>query len=94
LLATSTVNMAELYAGMRQGEEQKTSALIRALDLFPVTEQIAELAGKLKYPWAIRGRTVRLIDMIVAATAPENDSVLITDKRKDFSVDGLRFYTI
>ena len=94
VLATSTVNMAEVYAGMRSGEEQETAALFQGLHCYPVTEKIAELAGKLKYQWAMRGRTLSLIDMIVAATALENNAPLITDNRKDFPVHGLRFHPL
>jgi predicted nucleic acid-binding protein len=94
LLTASTANMAEVYAGMRPTEEQRTAALFRGLHCYPVTEGIAQLAGKLKYQWAMRGRTLSLIDMIVAATALENGAALITDNRKDFPVHGLHFYTL
>ena len=94
LLATSTVNMAEIYAGMRHGEERATASLFQGLHCYPVTEKIAELAGKLKHQWANRGRTLGLIDMIVAATALEYDAYLITDNRKDFPIHGLRFHSL
>jgi predicted nucleic acid-binding protein len=94
VLTTSTANMAEVYAGMRPTEERETVALFRGLHCYPVTEGIAQLAGKLKYQWGVRGRTLSLIDMIVAATALENSAALITDNRKDFPVHGLHFYTL
>jgi predicted nucleic acid-binding protein len=94
VLTTSTANMAEVYAGMRPTEERETVALFQGLHCYPVTEGIAQLAGKLKYQWALRGRTLSLIDMIVAATALENGAALITDNRKDFPVHGLRFHPL
>jgi predicted nucleic acid-binding protein len=94
VLTTSTANMAEVYAGMRPTEERETVALFRGLHCYPVTEGIARLAGKLKYQWGVRGRTLSLIDMTVAATALENSAALITDNRKDFPVHGLHFYTL
>jgi len=94
VLTTSTVNTAEVYAGMRPTEERETAALFQGLHCYPLTEGIAQLAGKLKYQWAMRGRTLSLIDMIVAATALENGAVLITDNRKDFPVHGLRFLSL
>lgn len=94
VLATSTANMAEIYAGMRPGEERDTAALFRGLDCYPLTGKIAELAGKLKYEWAMKGRTLSLIDMIVAATVLDSGAALITDNRKDFPVHGLRFYSL
>ena len=86
--------MAEVYAGMRPTEERETSELFQGLYCYPVTEGIAQLAGKLKYQWAMRGRTLSLIDMIVAATALENGAALITDNRKDFPVHGLHFHPL
>jgi predicted nucleic acid-binding protein len=94
VLTTSTANLAEVYAGMRPTEERETVALFQGLHCYPVTEGIAQLAGKLKYQWALRGRTLSLIDMIVAATALENGAALITDNRKDFPVHGLRFHPL
>ena len=86
--------MAEVYAGMQPGEEQDTVALFLGLQCYPLTEKIAQLAGKLKYQWAMKGRTLSLIDMIVAATALESDAALMTDNRKDFPVHGLRFHPL
>jgi tRNA(fMet)-specific endonuclease VapC len=94
VLTTSTVNMAEVYGGMRTHEEQATAALFRGLRCFPVTETIAQLAGRLKYQWTARGRTLSLIDMMVAATALENNAALITDNRKDFPVHRLRLHSL
>lgn len=94
VFATSTANMAEVYAEMRPGEEKDTAALFQGLHCYPVTEKIAQLAGKLKYQWATKGRTLTLIDMIVAATALESGAALITDNRKDFPVHGLHFYKL
>jgi predicted nucleic acid-binding protein len=72
-------------------EEQATAALFRGHHCFPVTETIAQLAGRLKYQWAARGRTLSLIDMMVAATALENNAALITDNRKDFPCTAFAF---
>jgi predicted nucleic acid-binding protein len=94
VLTTTTANMAEVYAGMRGTEERETAALFHGLHCYSLTEGIAQLAGKLKYQWAMRGRTLSLIDMIVAATALEHHAALITDNRKDFPIHGLNFYTL
>ena len=89
VLAASVANVAEVYAGMRAGEEAHTASLFRDLKLYEVTEAIARRAGMLKNSEAKRGRTFALPDMLVAATAIELHLTVITDNRKDFTVPGL-----
>jgi predicted nucleic acid-binding protein len=93
-LSTSVVNAAEVYAGMRLGEEDRTRAFLEGLACLPVTESIAERAGILKNSWARRGKTLSLIDTIVAATALEYGLVLVTDNRKDFPMPELEFFPL
>jgi len=88
------LNIAELYAGIRPGEETKTEAVLQSLESFDVTGATARLAGMLKNTWARRGRTLALVDMIVAATAIEHDCMLVTDNRKDFPMQELRLYPL
>lgn len=94
ILGTAAINIAEVYAGMRAGEEAKTESLLSNLECYPLTAAVARRAGTLKYESARRGQTLSLADMIVAATALENDLVLVTDNRKDFQVvRGLELHT-
>src|SRR5580658_5438065 len=82
-LETSALNIAEVYAGMRPEEEERTKAFLGALRCHPVTADAGERAGQLKYRWARRGRTLTLADTIVAAVAMEQGCVVVTDNRKD-----------
>ncbi len=91
-LTTSAVNVAEVYAGMRPGEESRTRKFLSSFPSFPVTEAIAERAGLLKFKWARKGKTLSIVDTIVAATALEHNLTLITANRKDFPMPELKFY--
>jgi predicted nucleic acid-binding protein len=94
-LATAAINVGEVYAGMRRGEEARTEALLTNLVIVPMTVEIARLAGKLKCEWARKGQTYSLPDMIVAATGMEHRAVLMTDNRKDFRmISGLELYPL
>ncbi len=93
-LTTTTLNIAEIYAGIRPGEEIKTEAVLQNLESFEVTGAIARLGGKLKNAWAKKGRTLAIVDMVVAATAIENDCVLVTDHRKDFPMPEVQLYPL
>jgi predicted nucleic acid-binding protein len=94
LLATSAINIGEVYAGMRLGEESRTEAFLSSLDCYPITGAVARRAGSLKSAWAQRGQALSLADMMIAATALEHGLALMTDNRKDFPVPELSFYTL
>jgi predicted nucleic acid-binding protein len=89
-LATSTINLAEVYAGMRPEEEARTKGFLSALESHEVTASVAEIAGKLKRQWSQRGRTLTLADTLVAAVALQQGCSLATDNRKDFPMPGLQ----
>jgi predicted nucleic acid-binding protein len=91
-LETSALNVAEVYAGMRQEEEAPTKMFLGALVCHAVTQTAAERAGRLKRQWAGKGRTLSLADTIVAAVALEQGCVLVTDNRKDFPMPEVRLY--
>ncbi|MGA3263349.1 MAG: type II toxin-antitoxin system VapC family toxin [Terracidiphilus sp.] len=93
-LATSTVNVAEVYGGLRTGEEQATRAFLAGLDLIPVSASIAERAGQLKAAFRRQGQMRSITDMIVAATALENGFPVATDNRKDFQIPGMMLFPL
>lgn len=93
-LATTSLNVAELYAGMRPGEEEPTEALLAGLECFDLTSSSARLAGKLKNQWSKRGRTLALADALIAAIAIEQRCALLTDNRKDFPMPELQLYSL
>ncbi|HEV2194265.1 MAG TPA: PIN domain-containing protein [Candidatus Acidoferrum sp.] len=94
ILSTTTLNIAELYAGMRPAEEAATEALLRSLELYELGGPAARLAGKLKNTWARKGRTLTLPDAIVAAITIDRDCALVTDNRKDFPMPEIRLYPL
>jgi len=88
-LVTSVLNVAEVYAGMRPEETQRTEALLSVLECYDLTGTSARRAGYLIQQWARKGRTLTLADMIVAAIALEFGCTLMTDNRKDFPMEEL-----
>jgi len=93
-VATSALNVAEIYAGMRSSERSETELFLSALDCYPLTLVEARRAGQIKREWAEKGKTLSLADTIVAATALERDCVLMTDNRKDFPMRELEQYPL
>ena len=93
-LATTTLNVAELYAGMRAGEEAPTEALLDGLQCFDVTGSTARLGGKLKNQWSERGHTLSLADALIAAIAIEERCALLTDNRRHFPMPELQLFSL
>jgi predicted nucleic acid-binding protein len=93
-LCTSTLNIAELYAGIRPGESDRVEALLSGLEYHELSASIARLAGQMRNAWAHRGRTLTLADTIVAATAIDRGCALLTDNRKDFPMPEVQLYPL
>ena len=93
-MACSSINVTEVYAGMRLGEEAKTERLLRSLKFYPVTWEIAKQAGDILNAWRQRGRTLSLPDVTVAAVALRNDLILLTGNIKDFPMQELHIYPL
>jgi predicted nucleic acid-binding protein len=94
ILATTSLNVAEVYAGMRPGEEPQTETFLDGLECYDLTRRAGQLAGKLRNTWSRKGRTLALADTIIAAIALEKHCVLMTDNRKDFPMAELDYYAL
>jgi predicted nucleic acid-binding protein len=93
-LTTTALNMAEIYAGMRSGEETRTSLLLDSLVCHSLDAETGKQAGLLKNVWAKKGKTISLPDAIVAAIAIERGCTLLTDNRKDFPMPEIRLFQL
>ena len=78
----SSITVAEIFAGIRSGEEEKTRALIDNLEVLDVTREIAEKAGQ--YRRTIRSQALELDDCLIAATAFIHRTVLATGNGKHY----------
>jgi predicted nucleic acid-binding protein len=93
-LATTALNVAELYAGMLPEEEARAEQFLDALDCYELTAAAGRLAGSLKNKYARKGRTLTLADTIITANAIERQCTLMTDNRKDFPMPELECYDL
>jgi predicted nucleic acid-binding protein len=93
-LTTTAINFAEVYAGIRSGEEQRTTLFLDSLGCYEIDAAAGEHAGRLRNFWAKKGRVIALPDIIVAAIAIEQGCTLLTDNRKDFPMPELKLYPL
>jgi predicted nucleic acid-binding protein len=93
-LACSVVTLTEIYAGIRPNETALTEQFLDALEHYQLDSRLARDAGLLKNEWAKQGRTLGVVDVIIAATALTHHLALMTDNRKDFPMPQLVLYPL
>src|SRR5205085_5200938 len=94
LLACCSVNVSEVYAGMRPKEEPNTEALLQSLDYYEINWEVAKRAGLLKRDYSKKGQTLSLTDTTIAAVALEYSLTLITDNVKHYPMPQLKLYLL
>ena len=83
-LLISVITVAELYSGVREGEERKTlDSFIAAFELVPVTEAIAVKGGLYRRDFR-KSHNVGLADAIIAASAEAKGATVVTLNDKHF----------
>jgi tRNA(fMet)-specific endonuclease VapC len=88
-LACCTINVIEVYAGMRPKEREATDSFLHILEYYDVTWKVAARAGLLRYTWARKGHTLSLADVTIAAVAIEHGLILLTDNPRHFPMPEL-----
>jgi len=94
LLACCAVNVAEIYAGLRPGEEAATGEFIESLEQLPVSPRAARRAGLFKRDYAQRGITLNLGDVLIAGVAADHGIALLTDNVKDFPMPDVVLFPL
>jgi len=100
LLFFSVISLAEICKGIAKlPESKKRTQLQDWLDvtlrpwfagrILPITEPIAERLGRWAGEGEANGRTIKLADGLIAATAQEHDLTVVTRNVKDFAAFGI-----
>ena len=80
----SSITMAELYAGVRKGEElKKLEIFIETFEVTNLNKSIAKIGGLYRNQYK-PSHDMGLADALIAATAKEIDAQLITFNTKHF----------
>jgi hypothetical protein len=94
LLACCSVNVTEVYAGLRSHEETRTRELLESLQYFPISWPVARLAGLLKRDYGRKGITLATTDATIAAVTLHYELTLITDNLKHYPMKELSLYPL
>ncbi len=80
----STVSVAELYAGVRDGEERKElDEFVGLFTILPVTVETARVGGLYKRDY-FKSHRIGLADALIAAAAKTNNADIKTLNTKHF----------
>jgi predicted nucleic acid-binding protein len=85
----SAATRAEIMAGTKPHEEQRTLALLNSIETLPIEITVADQAGRWIYQYARRGLQVAFPDALIAATAFLEDLTLVTTNAKHFPMPEL-----
>lgn len=80
----SAITVAEVYAGVREGEERRrTEVFLGTFEVVPLTQELAQQGGLFRRDYAPKHGT-DLADGIIAATAKEKKARLATLNNRHF----------
>ena len=83
-LVLSSINVAELYSGVRKGKEEEVlNNFMQAFEIIPVTNEIAKKGGFFRRGF-LNSHGIGLADAIVAATAEMFHCELATLNKKHY----------
>ena len=83
-LLISAITVAELYAGVREGNErQALESFVSAFNVVPTDETIARRGGLYRRDYG-KSHSVGLADALIAATAEVHGATLVTLNQKHF----------
>ena len=86
-LYCSVITVAEIYAGMREEEKEKTDDLLDSLNIVEINRAVAEKAGRYKYK--IRRQQLELDDCMIAASAFYVKALLVTGNGKHYPMSDI-----
>lgn len=90
-LAISVLTTAEIFGGMRSGEQRQVAALLDVFRPYPVSDLVARDAGALRRRFRRSHAAIGLVDFLVAATARVHGMELATLNTKHFPMfEGLQ----
>lgn len=92
LLSCSVITVGEIFAGMKEEEEKATRKLLDGLITWEVSEEIAELGGRLKNK--TKSHLLYLDDCLIAASSLNIGAVLVSKNVKHYPFKALKLHRI
>jgi predicted nucleic acid-binding protein len=91
VLGWTPVSVAEIYAGVRKGEENRIESLSLVLEILPLSAEIGKKAGIYLHAYA-KSHGVELGDALIAATSYIHGMSLWTLNKKHYPMRDIPFF--
>lgn len=88
----SILSLYELYAGMKESEEEATENFIKACNVEPVIIETTQKAGELYRRYRGKGITLTSIDCLIGATALLRGHKVATRNKNHYPEKGILFH--
>ena len=92
-LIWTPVSVAEIFAGVRESEEERVERLFLILDTVALSSEIGRKAGRYLSAYA-KSHHVELGDALIAASAAVHRLPLWTFNRKHYPMPDIRFFSL
>ena len=91
----SILSVTELRAGFTPKQaELFLQRLYKIAIIVDISVEIAELAGKFRFEYGSKGKSLSTVDSLIAATAILGNFQLVTRNKKDFPMKELKLYPL
>lgn len=92
-LGYSPITKAEIYHGLRKGEEERTARLFAEIECLVVDDCAGEKAGAYLNQYR-KSHGLQLADALIAATAFCRQATLITLNRRHYPMNDIGYYDL
>ena len=89
ILAVCDIILTEVYAGVAPIDEDETDRILGPWLYLQTSREAAKQAGRWRYAFARQGLQLKTYDTLVAATAVENDAIVVTANLRDYPMPGV-----
>jgi len=93
LVCYSPITKAEIYQGLRGGEETRTAKLFEAMECFSIDAAAGEKAGEYLRTFR-KSHGLELADALIAACAYHQQAAFITFNRRHYPMTDIRFHDL
>ena len=91
VIAWTPVSVAEIYTGIRDGEEGIVSELFLVLEVLLLTEEVGKKAGEYLKRYS-RSHALEIADALIAGSASHYKMTLWTINKKHYPMEDIRFF--
>lgn len=89
----SPITKAEIYHGLRGGEENRTAKLFEAMECLNIDDAAGEKAGEYLRTFR-KSHGLELADALIAASAYQQQAAFITFNRRHYPMTDIRFHDL